>query len=88
MMKSLTNKISNVTASDKYGQSVHFISFYCSILARLAYMNDTTFLGTTIASFAKKYLESSAKILEQMTYSNKLIWKLPKKMMQIFHKTN
>jgi hypothetical protein len=44
MLKSIGNKISSVTQSDKYGQSIHFISFYCSILARLAYMNDTTFL--------------------------------------------
>lgn len=44
MLNSIKNKISNITKSDKYGESVHFISFYGAILSRLAYMNDTTFL--------------------------------------------
>ena len=60
----MTNKISNVTSSDKYGKSIHFISFFCSILSRLAYMNDTTFLTNYCKIFNSQNTVIPLNILE------------------------
>lgn len=64
MLKSIGDKMSKVTQSDKYGESLHFISFYCSVLARLAYMNDTTFLTNYCKIFGNQNIVIPTNILE------------------------
>jgi len=71
MLNSLKNfsqrQVNNLTRkSEKYG-NVHFISFYCAVLSRLAYFSDEFFLDKYISTFGPVINEQIMKCIDSST---------------------